>query len=119
MCLLAGISLRYRRQVLALKQFFSTAAVHRAAARRHDIASRADLQVQSIAHGVISLEQAIQPFGTESRRRLASQDAAASRSSGGFHDFHPPTPGCRVFPRLVAAAPSLPVEPDQAPRRAR
>src|SRR3546814_7802367 len=65
--LLAGNSLRYRRQILALKQFFS--GRHCTVLLLDDMTSTDhDLQVQSIAHGVISLEQLNPDYGAERRR---------------------------------------------------
>jgi circadian clock protein KaiC len=101
MRLLARDPLRYRRQILALKQFF--------AGRRSTVlllddrtSTDADLQVQSIAHGVLMLEQVELDYGAE-RRRLRVSKLRGSRFRGGFHDFTIQTGGLRVFPRLVAA----------------
>ena len=67
MRLLAQSPLRYRRQILALKQFFST---RRCTVLMLDdrTSDPTDLQLHSIAHGVISLEQAPRDFGAERRR---------------------------------------------------
>ena len=101
MRLLARDPLRYRRQILALKQFFS--------GRRSTVlllddrtATDADLQVQSIAHGVLMLEQIELDYGAE-RRRLRVSKLRGSRFRGGFHDFAIRTGGIVVYPRLVAA----------------
>jgi circadian clock protein KaiC len=101
MRLLARDPLRYRRQILALKQFF--------AGRRSTVlllddrtSNDADLQVQSIAHGVLMLEQVELDYGAE-RRRLRVSKLRGSRFRGGFHDFTIRTGGIEVFPRLVAA----------------
>ena len=101
MRLLARDPLRYRRQILALKQFF--------AGRRTTVlllddrtATDADLQVQSIAHGVVMLEQVELDYGAE-RRRLRVSKLRGSRFRGGFHDFAIRTGGIEVYPRLVAA----------------
>jgi circadian clock protein KaiC len=99
--LLAGTMLRYRRQILALKQYFvgrgSTVLL------LDDLtASERDLQVQSIAHGVISLEQTTPEYGVERRRvRVVKYRGAAFR--GGFHDYSIRRGGLDVHPRLVAA----------------
>ncbi|HVG05793.1 MAG TPA: ATPase domain-containing protein [Burkholderiaceae bacterium] len=99
--LLTGNPLRYRRQILALKQFFSgqkctvlllddmTSAQH-------------DLQVQSIAHGVIRLEQLTPEYGSE-RRRLIIVKYRGVAFRGGFHDYVVRRGGIEVFPRLVAS----------------
>jgi len=99
--LLAGNSLRYRRQILALKQFFAgrqctvlllddmTAAEH-------------DLQVQSIAHAVIRLEQLNSDYGA-TRRRLLVSKYRGMRFRNGFHDYRIVRGGLEVFPRLIAS----------------
>ncbi len=101
MRLLAQNPLRYRRQILALKQFFSS---RQCTVLMLDdrTAEPGDLQLHSIAHGVISLEQAPRDFGAE-RRRLRVVKMRGIRYSGGFHDFRLDTGGLVLFPRLVAA----------------
>ena len=61
-----------------------------------------DLQLHSIAHGVITLEQTAQDFGTQ-RRRLRVVKMRGIKFRGGFHDFSLDTGGIDVFPSLVAA----------------
>ena len=101
MRLLAQNSLRYRRQILALKQYFSTreCTVLMLDDRSSD---PGDLQLHSIAHGVITLEQAAQDYGSE-RRRMRVVKMRGVKYRGGFHDFVIETGGVAVFPRLVAA----------------
>jgi circadian clock protein KaiC len=101
MRLLAQSSLRYRRQILALKQYFSTrnCTVLMLDDRSSD---PGDLQLHSIAHGVITLEQATQDYGSE-RRRLRVVKMRGVKYRGGFHDFAIETGGVTVFPRLIAA----------------
>ena len=101
MRLLAQSSLRYRRQILALKQYFSTrnCTVLMLDDRSSD---PGDLQLHSIAHGVITLEQAAQEYGSE-RRRLRVVKMRGVKYRGGFHDFAIETGGVAVFPRLIAA----------------
>lgn len=101
MRLLAQNSLRYRRQILALKQYFSTrnCTVLMLDDRSSD---PGDLQLHSIAHGVITLEQAAQDYGSE-RRRLRVVKMRGVKYRGGFHDFVIETGGVSVFPRLIAA----------------
>ena len=98
--LLAGNPLRYRRQILALKQFF--------AGRRctvlllDDMTSTShDLQVQSIAHGVLRLEQLYPEYGSE-RRRLMVLKYRGTQFRGGYHDYTIKRGGLDVYPRLVA-----------------
>src|SRR5579859_3452174 len=101
MRLLAQSSLRYRRQILALKNFF--------AGRRctvlllDDMSSQDhDLQLHSIAHGVITLEQLSLDYGAE-RRRLRVVKMRGMKYRGGYHDFTIETGGLAIYPRLVAA----------------
>jgi circadian clock protein KaiC len=99
--LLAGNALRYRRQILALKQYF--------AGRRCTVlllddltGHEHDLQVQSIAHGSLLLEHHLPSFGAL-RRRLSVTKYRGSAFRGGFHDYAIRTGGLEVYPRLVAA----------------
>lgn len=99
--LLAQNSLRYRRQILALKQYFSTrqCTVLMLDDRSSDAS---DVQLHSIAHGVITLEQTTGDYGSE-RRRLRVVKMRGVKYRGGFHDFEIETGGVAVFPRLIAA----------------
>ena len=99
--LLAQSALRYRRQILALKQYF--AGRECTVLLLDDKTSEAhDLQLQSIAHGVLNLEHLLPAFGGE-RRRLRVLKLRGRRFRGGLHDFNIVTGGLRVFPRLIAA----------------
>jgi circadian clock protein KaiC len=99
--LLAGSALRYRRQSLALKQFFSTRDC--TVVLLDDMtASSHDLQMQSIAHGVILLEQLNPAYGTD-RRRLRVVKYRGVKFRGGYHDYVIHRGGIQAFPRLVAA----------------
>lgn len=99
--LLAGNPLRYRRQILALKQFF---AGRRATVLLLDDLTSVDrdLQVQSIVHGAVLLEHSVPQFGI-ARRRLRVTKFRGSDFRGGFHDYEIRQGGVEVFPRLVAA----------------
>lgn len=98
--LLAQSSLRYRRQILALKQFFI--GRNCTVLLLDDQTSEgSDLQLQSIAHGVISLEQLAPVYGA-ARRRLRIVKFRGSDFRGGYHDFAIHRGGVAVFPRLVA-----------------
>jgi circadian clock protein KaiC len=105
--LLAGSTLRYRRQVLALKQFLvqrgCTVLVL-------DDTSPGDpeLHVQTLAHGTIALEQGQPEYGNE-RRRLRVLKFRGAVYSGGYHDFVIRRGGLTVFRRLVAAEDRQPV----------
>ena len=61
-----------------------------------------DLQLRSLAHGVIGLEHLAPEYGAE-RRRLRVVKMRGVHFRGGFHDFVIETGGLKVFPRLVAA----------------
>jgi len=99
--LLAGNALKYRRQILALKQFFS--GRNCTVLLLDDMTSTDhDLQVQSIAHGVVALEQLNQDYGIE-RRRLRVIKYRGVKFRGGYHDYVIERGGLRVFPRLVAS----------------
>ena len=100
MRLLAQNSLRYRRQILALKQFFTSRGC--TVLMLDDKTSQSDQHLHSIAHGVISLEQIAKEFGKE-RRRVNIVKMRGIRFRGGYHDYALETGGLRVFPRLVAS----------------
>lgn len=101
MRLLAQNPLRYRRQVLALKSFFAN---HGCTVLLLDDRSAEydDVQLHSIAHGVVRLEQVVDQYGPE-RRRLRVVKMRGIRFRGGEHDFNLETGGISVFPRLIAA----------------
>jgi circadian clock protein KaiC len=99
--LLAGSALRYRRQILALKQFFSSRGCTTLLLDDLTTADH-DLQTQSIAHGVVRLEQVYPEYGSE-RRRLRVLKYRATQFRGGYHDFVVRKGGIVVFPRLVAS----------------
>jgi circadian clock protein KaiC len=98
--LLASSPLRYRRQMLGLKQFFAgrlcTVLVLDDRTGTSD-----DQQLQSIAHGVISLEQMSPMYGAQ-RRRLRVVKYRGVSFLGGNHDFKITRGGVHVYPRLVA-----------------
>lgn len=98
--LLAQSSLRYRRQVLALKHFFAkrNATVLLLDDLTTDVL---DKTVHSVAHAVVRLEEITPEYGAE-RRRLRVIKYRGRRFRGGFHDFTIQTGGLEVYPRLVA-----------------
>jgi circadian clock protein KaiC len=99
--LLAQSSLRYRRQVLALKHHFANQAC--TVLLLDDLTSEGDdLNLHSISHGVVRLEQLAVQYGAE-RRRVRVFKMRGSHFRGGFHDFTIRKGGVRVFPRLVAS----------------
>jgi circadian clock protein KaiC len=99
--LLAGSPLRYRRQILALKQFFASRDT--TVLLLDDLtATDRDLQVQSISHGVLALEQINHDYGSV-RRRLRVVKYRGRGFRGGYHDYLIRRGGIHVYPRLVAA----------------
>jgi circadian clock protein KaiC len=99
--LLAQSSLRYRRQVLALKHYF--ARRNATVLMLDDLTTEAlDKTVHSVAHGVVRLEELAPDYGPE-RRRLRVVKLRAQAFRGGYHDFVIRSDGAHVFPRLVAA----------------
>jgi circadian clock protein KaiC len=99
--LLAGSALRYRRQVLAFKHYFTgrgctVLLLDDRTSKDHD------LQVQSIAHGVILLDQFNPEYGSE-RRHLLVCKLRGAQFRGGYHDCRIRRGGLEVFPRLIAA----------------
>jgi circadian clock protein KaiC len=98
--LLAADTMRYRRQLLALKQFF--------AGRDTTVlllddrsAEGSDMQLQSIAHGVIRLDRIKQSYGVN-RRHVEVLKMRGSKFREGFHDYTIETGGVCIYPRLVA-----------------
>ena len=98
--LLAQNPLRYRRQILALKQFFS--ARDCTVLLLDDKTAEADQHLHSLAHGVISLEQLTREYGKE-RRRVNIIKMRGIRFRGGYHDYSLETGGIVMYPRLIAA----------------
>ncbi|MCD1645663.1 ATPase domain-containing protein [Aurantimonas coralicida] len=104
--LLAQSSLRYRRQILALKHFFATKNV--TVLLLDDLTTDTmDKTVHSIAHGVIKLEELAPEYGSE-RRRLRVMKYRGQSFRGGYHDMVIKNGGVQVFPRLVASEHRIP-----------
>lgn len=98
--LLAQSSLRYRRQILALKHFFSRSDA--TVLLLDDMTADAgDKTVHSVVHGVVHLEQLAPDYGAE-RRRLRVLKYRGQPYRGGYHDFVIRHGGVAVFPRLRA-----------------
>jgi circadian clock protein KaiC len=99
--LLSQSNLRYRKQILALKQYFSNrgATVLFLDDRTSD---GNDLQLHSVPHGVMVLERRAPLYGSP-RRRLEVVKLRGVDMRGGYHDFTIRRGGIEVFPRLVAA----------------
>jgi len=100
MRLLAQSSLRYRRQIFALKHFLGEREATVLVV--DDTTSDADLQLHSIVHGVVTLEELALDYGAE-RRRLRIAKMRGVKFRGGYHDFAIRTGGLEIFPRLVAS----------------
>lgn len=98
--LLANNSTRYRRQLLTLKQ--DLIGRDCTTLLLDDRSDADDIQVESLAHGVIVLEQTASQYGAE-RRRLRVAKLRGSPFRSGFHDYVVNTGGLMVFPRLIAA----------------
>jgi len=99
--LLAQSSLRYRRQILALKHYFARSGA--TVLMLDDLSSEVnDSTMHSIAHGVMRLDELSPEYGGE-RRRLRVVKYRGQRYRGGYHDFIIETGGVRVYPRLVSA----------------
>ncbi len=108
--LLARDPLRYRRQILALKRYF--------AGRKCTVlllddltASPDDLQLESIAHGVLTMQRLEREYGIN-RRRLEVRKMRGSRFREGYHDFSIEPGGILVHPRLIAAEHRPDLEPE-------
>jgi circadian clock protein KaiC len=99
--LLSQHTLRYRRQILALKRYFATRACT-VLLLDDNTSDPSDVQLHSIAHGVISLDNVVHDYGGNRRRmRIAKMRGIKFRE--GYHDFSLDTGGIKVYPRLVAA----------------
>jgi circadian clock protein KaiC len=99
--LLAQSSLRYRRQILALKHYF--AGYDTTVLMLDDLTTDTlDKTVHSVAHAVIRLEELTLAYGAD-RRRLRVLKYRGQRYRGGYHDFVIETGGVSVFPRLVSS----------------
>lgn len=101
--LLAQDSLRYRRQVLSLKQYFAGKNI--TVVLVDDLTGESgahDAHLHSLAHGVVTLERNTLEFGA-ARRRLQVQKMRGINFIGGFHDVTIERGGLHVFPRLIAS----------------
>ncbi len=104
MRLLAQDPLRYRRQVLGLKQYFAgrdTTVI--LVDDNTGSESGRDAHLHSLAHGVITLERLTLDFGA-ARRRLQVQKLRGVDFVAGYHDFTIRRGGLEIYPRLIAAS---------------
>ena len=104
--LLARDPLRYRRQVLGLKEFFASRGATVLILDDHAVGDD-DLQLRSIAHGVLSLELLPFEYG-RARRRLRIVKMRGMAATEGFHDFVIGRGGLTVFPQLIANTKAAP-----------
>lgn len=101
--MIARDPLRYRRQILALKRYF--AGRNCTVLLLDDRTAEGnvnDLQLQSIAHGVIKMQSLERDFGIK-RRRMEVHKLRGSSFREGFHDYTIKTGGIEIYPRLIAA----------------
>jgi circadian clock protein KaiC len=108
--LLAADALRYRRQILALKTFFTSRDCTVLLLDDRTISVQ-DGQLESIAHGVLVLERVSRQFGG-TRRRLHVAKMRGTVYREGYHDYTITTGGVEVYPRLVASEHRTDVEKD-------
>jgi circadian clock protein KaiC len=101
MRLLAETALRYRRQILSLKQTLATMNITVLFLDDLTVAQH-DLQIHSIAHGVIHLSRLDHEFGGE-RRRLKILKLRGVNFIGGHHDMEIQTGGVVVHPRMISS----------------
>ncbi len=110
MRLLAREPLRFRRQILAIKQFFNNRDCT-VLLLDDKTAPEGDLQLHSLAHGVIVLEHVALEYGSE-RRRLHVTKVRGIHFRGGYHDFRIVTGGLEVYPRVLQDEPRVDVSSD-------
>ncbi|MEO6258871.1 MAG: ATPase domain-containing protein [Thermoanaerobaculia bacterium] len=99
--LLSQSTLRYRKQILALKQYFSNRGA--TVLFLDDRTSEGnDLQLHSVPHGVLVLERRAPLYGSP-RRRMEIVKLRGVQFRGGYHDFTIQRGGIELYPRLIAA----------------
>ena len=104
MRLMARDSLRYRRQVLALKQYFAEQGATVMMLDTRLTVDSGEFQLETLAHGVLVLEQVAQHYG-DSRRRIRVEKMRGVSFTEGYHDCRITTGGLVVYPRLTAFVP--------------
>jgi circadian clock protein KaiC len=98
--MLAKDPLRYRRQVISLREQMPSGCT---VLLLDDRSSRhQDLELHSIVHGVIILEKVHRDYG-KTRRRIEVSKLRGCAFREGYHDYIIRTGGLLVFPRLIAA----------------
>ena len=94
--------LRYRREVLALREFFSEQRSTVLLMQELTRGTPGDLQAEALVHGYLTMHQDSPEYGGQ-RRRLRVHKMRGMQFREGFHDFAIHTGGIQVYPRLVAA----------------
>lgn len=100
--LLAQSALRFRRQILALKHFFSSRSCTVLLLDDKTTTGHESFQLESIAHGVLDMEQLSPEYGSD-RRRLRIKKFRGQKYHGGYHDFSIHKGGIFIFPRIIPA----------------
>jgi len=100
--MLARDPLKYRRQILAMKRHLSGRNCTVLLLDDRTSGDTADLQLQSIAHGVIVMQSLNQDYGIK-RRRIEIRKLRGSSFREGYHDYVIRTGGLHIFPRLIAS----------------
>ncbi|MGE3510902.1 MAG: ATPase domain-containing protein, partial [Vicinamibacterales bacterium] len=99
---LARDVLRYRRQVLSLREFFNEHGCTVLMMQELTRGTAGDLQAEALVHGYLTLHQDAPEYGGQ-RRRLRIHKMRGMAFRDGFHDFAIQTGGLEVYPRLIAA----------------
>lgn len=99
--LLSGDPLRYRRQLLWLKDFFAERRVT-VVLLDDRTAPFGEIQPESLVGGNIVLERTLPLYG-RARRRLFVTKVRAAKFREGYHEYDIVTGGIVVHPRIVAA----------------
>ena len=99
---LARETLGYRRQILALRDFFSEQNCTVLLLQEMTRGSPGDIQVEALTHGYLTLHQESPQYGGQ-RRRVRVHKMRGISFLGGYHDFGIQKSGIRVYPRLVPA----------------
>jgi circadian clock protein KaiC len=100
--LLARDALRYRRQVLAFREYLGEKGCTVLLMQESSRGSPGDVQAEALVHGYLTLHQDSPEYGGQ-RRRLRVHKMRGIAFRDGYHDFSVVTGGVRVYPRLIAA----------------
>jgi circadian clock protein KaiC len=111
--LMAETPLRYRRQILTLKQFLAGKNVT-ILLLDDNTGDEKDQQVRSLAHGVLSLKKTSPVYGIN-RRNLLIEKIRGVKFREGYHEYAIEKGGISVYPRLVAAEHHTPFKRESVP----